>query len=157
MVDNGEKWGIFMLMGEYHHTIDDKGRIFVPAKFRPELGEQFVVTRGLESCLFVYSMNEWNKIVSKLNTLPFTKQSVRNFSRFFLSGATVVELDKQGRINITSPLTTYASLEKECIIIGVGERLEIWNEKAWNEFLDTNIDDMSRIAEDLFSQGIDGV
>lgn len=157
MVDNGEKWGIFMLMGEYHHTIDDKGRIFVPAKFRPELGEQFVVTRGLESCLFVYSMNEWNKIVSKLNTLPFTKQSVRNFSRFFLSGATIVELDKQGRINITSPLTTYASLEKECIIIGVGERLEIWNEKAWNEFLDTNIDDMSRIAEDLFSQGIDGV
>lgn len=157
MVDNGEKWGIFMLMGEYHHTIDDKGRIFVPAKFRPELGEQFVVTRGLESCLFVYSMSEWNKIVSKLNTLPFTKQSVRNFSRFFLSGATVVELDKQGRINITSPLTTYASLEKECIIIGVGERLEIWNEKAWNEFLDTNIDDMSRIAEDLFSQEIDGV
>lgn len=157
MVDNGEKWGIFMLMGEYHHTIDDKGRIFVPAKFRPELGEQFVVTRGLESCLFVYSMSEWNKIVSKLNTLPFTKQSVRNFSRFFLSGATIVELDKQGRINITSPLTTYASLEKECIIIGVGERLEIWNEKAWNEFLDTNIDDMSRIAEDLFSQGIDGV
>lgn len=152
MVDNGEKWGIFMLMGEYHHTIDDKGRIFVPAKFRPELGEQFVVTRGLESCLFVYSMNEWNKIVSKLNTLPFTKQSVRNFSRFFLSGATIVELDKQGRINITSPLTTYASLEKECIIIGVGERLEIWNEKAWNEFLDQNIDDMSRIAEDLFSQ-----
>ncbi len=156
MVDNGEKWGIFMLMGEYHHTIDDKGRIFVPAKFRPELGEQFVVTRGLESCLFVYSMNEWNKIVSKLNTLPFTKQSVRNFSRFFLSGATIVELDKQGRINITSPLTTYASLEKECIIIGVGERLEIWNEKAWNEFLDQNIDDMSRIAEDLFSQ-VDGV
>ena len=152
MVDNGEKWGIFMLMGEYHHTIDDKGRIFVPAKFRPEPGEQFVVTRGLESCLFVYSMNEWNKIVSKLNTLPFTKQSVRNFSRFFLSGATIVELDKQGRINITSPLTTYASLEKECIIIGVGERLEIWNEKAWNEFLDQNIDDMSRIAEDLFSQ-----
>ncbi len=157
MVDNGEKWGIFMLMGEYHHTIDDKGRIFVPAKFRPELGEQFVVTRGLESCLFVYSMSEWNKIVSKLNTLPFTKQSVRNFSRFFLSGATIVELDKQGRINITSPLTTYASLEKECIIIGVGERLEIWNEKAWNEFLDNNIDDMSMIAEDLFSQGIDGV
>jgi len=157
VVDNGEKWGIFMLMGEYHHTIDDKGRIFVPAKFRPELGEQFVVTRGLESCLFVYSMSEWNKIVSKLNTLPFTKQSVRNFSRFFLSGATIVELDKQGRINITSPLTTYASLEKECIIIGVGERLEIWNEKAWNEFLDNNIDDMSMIAEDLFSQGIDGV
>ena len=153
MVKSG---GIFMLMGEYHHTIDDKGRIFVPAKFRPELGEQFVVTRGLESCLFVYSMNEWNKIVSKLNTLPFTKQSVRNFSRFFLSGATIVELDKQGRINITSPLTTYASLEKECIIIGVGERLEIWNEKAWNEFLNQNIDDMSRIAEDLFSQ-VDGV
>jgi len=152
VVDNGEKWGIFMLMGEYHHTIDEKGRIIIPAKFRPELGEQFVVTRGLDSCLFVYSMNEWNKIASQLNTLPFTKQGVRYFSRFFLSGATIVELDKQGRINIASPLTTYASLKKECIIIGVGDRLEIWSEKTWNEFLDTNLEDMSMIAEDLFSQ-----
>ncbi len=157
MVDNGEKWGIFMLMGEYHHTIDEKGRMIIPAKFRQELGEQFVITRGLESCLFAYSMNEWNKIVNKINTLPFTKRDARNFSRFFLSGATIVELDKQGRINIASPLTSYASLEKDCIIIGVGERLEIWNEKSWHEFLDTNIEDMSMIAENLFSQELDGV
>lgn len=145
-----------MFMGEYHHTIDEKGRIIVPAKFRGELKEQFVVTRGLESCLFVYSMEEWNNIVKKLNTLPFTKKDARNFSRFFLSGATVVELDKQGRINIASPLTSYAGLEKDCIIIGVGERLEIWNEKTWNEFLDTNIEDMSMIAENLFSQDLGG-
>lgn len=145
-----------MFMGEYHHTIDEKGRIIVPAKFRGELKEQFVVTRGLESCLFVYSMDEWNNIVKKLNTLPFTKKDARNFSRFFLSGATIVELDKQGRINIASTLTSYAGLEKDCIIIGVGERLEIWNEKTWNEFLDTNIEDMSMIAENLFSQDLGG-
>ncbi len=145
-----------MFMGEYHHTIDEKGRIIVPAKFRGELKEQFVVTRGLESCLFVYSMEEWNNIVKKLNTLPFTKKDARNFSRFFLSGATIVELDKQGRINIASTLTSYAGLEKDCIIIGVGERLEIWNEKTWNEFLDTNIEDMSMIAENLFSQDLGG-
>lgn len=156
MVDSGEKWGINMFMGEYHHTIDEKGRIIVPAKFRGELKEQFVVTRGLESCLFVYSMDEWNNIVKKLNTLPFTKKDARNFSRFFLSGATIVELDKQGRINIASTLTSYAGLEKDCIIIGVGERLEIWNEKTWNEFLDTNIEDMSMIAENLFSQDLGG-
>lgn len=145
-----------MLMGEYHHTIDEKGRMIIPSKFRQELGEQFVITRGLESCLFVYSMNEWNKIVTKLNTLPFTRKDARNFSRFFLSGATIVELDKQGRVNIASPLTSYAALEKECIIIGVGGRLEIWNEKTWNEFLETNIEDMSMIAENLFSQEIEG-
>ncbi len=155
MVDNGEKWGMPMFMGEYHHTIDEKGRIILPAKFRQELGKEFVVTRGLEQCLFVYSLPEWQKIVDKLNRLPFTKKDARNFSRFFLSGATIVELDKQGRINLASSLTSYANLTKECIVIGVGERLEIWNEKTWNEFLNANIDDMSIIAENLFSQELD--
>lgn len=144
-----------MFLGEYHHTIDGKGRLIIPAKFRQELGKEIVITRGMEKCLFVYSLKEWQKIVDKLNTLPFTKKDVRNFSRFFLSGATVVELDKQGRINITPPLTSYASLENDCIIIGVGERLEIWDEKTWMGFLDTNIDDMSIIAENLFFQELD--
>lgn len=150
MVDSGEKWGIFMLMGEYHHTIDDKGRIIIPSKFREELGQEFIVTRGLEECLFVYPKDKWDKIVLKLNTLPFTKKDARSFMRFFLSGATAMELDKQGRINITSPLISYADLKKDCIVIGVGDRLEIWSNDKWNEFYLGNKDALSDIAENLF-------
>ena len=144
-----------MFMGEYHHTIDDKGRIIIPSKFRYELGDKFVITRGLENCLFIYPEKAWNLIVEKLNKLPFTKKDARNFSRFFLSGATTVEFDKQGRINITSPLITYANLKKDCIIVGVGDRLEIWSSDEWNNFFDTNKDNMSDIAENLFTMDID--
>ena len=101
-----------MFIGEYHHTIDEKGRIIIPNKFRDELGSKFIVTRGIENCLFVYSIDNWEKIVTKLNSLPFTKKDARNFNRFFMSGATLVELDKQGRININSPLINYAGLNK---------------------------------------------
>ncbi len=139
-----------MLMGEYHHTIDDKGRLILPAKFRDDLGDSFVITRGLETCLFVYPMKEWEKITKRLNTLPFTKKNARSFSRFILSGATVTEFDRQGRINITSPLISYADIKKECVIIGVGDRLEVWASEKWNEFYDNNKDAMSEIAEDLF-------
>ena len=100
MVHCGRKWGVFMLMGEYHHNIDDKGRLIIPSKFRTELGEKLIITRGLDKCLFIYSESEWEKIVSKLKTLPFTNKDARNFTRFFLSGATECEFDKQGRINI---------------------------------------------------------
>ena len=155
MVDCGEKWGIYMFMGEYHHTIDDKGRMIIPSKFRVELGDKFVLTRGLENCLFAYPEKAWNQIVEKLNKLPFTKKDARNFSRFFLSGATVVEFDKQGRINISSPLATYANLSKECVIIGVGDRLEIWDNEKWNQFFEANEDSMSDIAENLFTVDID--
>ena len=150
MVDCGEKLGMSMLMGEYHHTIDDKGRLILPAKFRDDLGDSFVITRGLETCLFVYPMKEWEKITKRLNTLPFTKKNARSFSRFILSGATVTEFDRQGRINITSPLISYADIKKECVIIGVGDRLEVWASEKWNEFYDNNKDAMSEIAEDLF-------
>lgn len=156
MVDSGSKWkkvGSFMLMGEFHHTIDEKGRIIIPAKFRNELGSELVVTRGLDKCLFLYSKDEWDKLSNKLSTLPFTKQDARNFNRFFLSGATTSEFDKQGRINITSPLISYAGLNKECVIIGVNERLEIWGEEKYNEFLSNNEDDFSKIAENLFEMG----
>ena len=139
-----------MLMGEFHHNIDDKGRLIVPAKFRYELGEKFVITRGLDKCLFVYSNNEWEKIINKLKTLPFTNKDARNFTRFFLSGAAECEFDKQGRINITSPLISYADLTKECVIIGANDRLEIWSEEAWNTFFDENADSLSDIAENLF-------
>jgi MraZ protein len=139
-----------MLMGEYHHTIDDKGRLIIPAKFRDDLGDTFVITRGLDNCLFVFSSSEWNKFTKNLNTLPFTRKNARNFSRFLLSGATVTEFDRQGRINITSPLISYADLKKECVIIGVGDRLEIWASEKWNYFYESNKDAMSEIAEDLF-------
>lgn len=139
-----------MLMGEFHHTIDEKGRIIIPSKFREELGNNFIITRGLEECLFIYSMENWNKITSKLNSLPFTKRDARSFTRFFLSGATAAEFDKQGRINITSPLVSYAELKKECVIIGVGDRLEIWSNEKWNNFYEENKENLSNIAENIF-------
>ncbi len=144
-----------MFMGEYHHSIDDKGRLIIPAKFRSELGDKFIITRGIENCLFAYPEKRWEEIVHKLESLPFTKKDARNFTRFFLSGATVAEFDKQGRVNITSPLINYASIEKECIIIGTGDRLEIWSEDAWNNFFNSASINMSDIAENLFNESVD--
>ncbi len=154
MVDSGMMWkkvGVSrMLMGEFHHNIDDKGRLIIPSKFRYELGEKFIVTRGLEKCLFVYSLEDWDKIIKRLKSLPFTNKDARNFTRFFLSGAAECEFDRQGRINITSPLVSYADLTKECVIIGANDRLEIWSENTWNKFFDENEDKLSDIAENLF-------
>ena len=144
-----------MFMGEYHHSIDEKGRIIIPSKFRNELGDSFVITRGLENCLFVYSLVEWNKIVDRLKKLPFTKRDARNFTRFFLSGATVTELDKQGRANINQALIDFAKLEKDCIVIGVNDRLEIWSKDSWEDFFNSNSDKLSDIAENLFNGDID--
>lgn len=143
-----------MLMGEYHHNIDEKGRLTIPSKFRFDLGDKFVITRGLENCLFAYSEDDFKKIVERLEQIPFTKKDARQFMRFFLSGATLVEFDKQGRINITSPLINYANLEKECVIIGTGDRLEIWSSDNWNNFMDSTKDSMSDIAEGLFNDDI---
>ena len=150
MADCGKKWGIYMFIGEYHHSIDDKGRLIIPSKFREELGNKFIITRGIENCLFVYSLESWEKIVNKLETLPFTKKDARAFIRFFLSGASEAEFDKQGRINITSPLISYANITKECVVIGTGDRLEIWSEESWNDFFISARDSMSDIAENLF-------
>ena len=150
MADCGEKWGISMFIGEYHHSVDDKGRLIIPSKFRDELGTKFIITRGIENCLFVYSMESWEKIVNKLETLPFTKKDARAFIRFFLSGDSEAEFDKQGRINITSPLISYANITKECVVIGTGDRLEIWSEESWNDFFTSAKDSMSDIAENLF-------
>ena len=143
-----------MFMGEYHHSIDDKGRLIIPAKFRTELGDKFIITRGIEHCLFAYPQERWEEIVHKLESLPFTKKDARNFTRFFLSGATVAEFDKQGRINITSPLINYAGIVKDCIIIGTGDRLEIWAENAWDEFFNSASINMSDIAENLFNESV---
>ena len=144
-----------MFMGEYHHSIDEKGRLIIPSKLRLELGESFIITRGLDNCLFVYSLVEWNKRVEKLKKLSFTKKDARNFTRFFLSGATVCELDKQGRVNISASLVDYAELEKDCIIVGVNDRLEIWSQDKWNNFINLNSDQLSDIAENLFIGDID--
>lgn len=141
---------ILMFMGEYHFTLDDKGRLTIPAKLRADLGSNFVVTRGLDNCLFVYPKNEWNNIIAKYKELPNTKDA-RNFMRFFLSGATVSDFDKQGRINISAPLMTYAGLSKDCVIIGVNDRIEIWDKKRWEEFINTNEDQLSDIADNLFA------
>ena len=154
MVDSGEKWGMPMFMGEYHHTIDEKGRIIIPAKFREMLGEKFIVTRGIENCLFVYPNDEWQKIVTKLESLPFTKRDARQFVRFFLSGATIAEFDKQGRVNLTTPLIDYAKLQKDCVVIGTGSRLEIWSSEDWNSFFESAKDNMSDIAENLFNESV---
>lgn len=141
-----------MFMGEFHHNIDEKGRLIIPSKFRNELGSKFIVTRGIEECLFVYSIDEWNKMVDELKTLPFTRKDARTFTRMFLSGATECELDNNGRINIPSPLTSYASLNKECVVIGVNERLEIWSNEKYEEFFNSNIGRFDEIAENLFNE-----
>lgn len=142
-----------MLMGEFHHNIDEKNRLVIPSKFRCELGEKFIVTRGLDKCLFAYSLEEWNKIVDKLKTLPFTQRDARNFTRFFLSGAIEAELDKSGRVSITSPLIEYADIAKECVIIGANDRIEIWSKESWDNFMTVNEDNFSEIAENLFTTG----
>lgn len=150
MEQSGSKWVISMLMGEYHHSLDSKGRLTIPSKIRDDLGESFVVTRGLDNCLFVYPINEWNHIIEKYKELPNTKDA-RNFMRFFLSGATTCEFDKQGRLKVSIPLIKYANLDKDCIIIGVNDRLEIWNKSNWENFIDENESNLSDIADKLFS------
>ncbi len=142
-----------MFMGEYHQKIDDKGRLTIPSKLRYELGETFIVTRGLDKCLFIYPKEEWNQVITKYKELPNTKDA-RNFMRFFLSGASEVSFDKQGRMNIPSPLIQYSNLLKDCIVIGVNERLEIWSEQNWNQFIEENEENLSDIADNLFSTNL---
>lgn len=140
-------------MGEYHYTIDEKGRLTIPSKIRSELGETFVITRGLDGCLFIYPNEEWKNIIAKYKELPNTKDA-RNFMRFFLSGASVCEFDKQGRVNIAYPLTTYANLKTQCVIIGVNDHLEVWSKENWENFIATNEDSLSDIADNLFTSNI---
>jgi MraZ protein len=138
-----------MFMGEYHHNVDVKGRLIVPVKFREELGEVFILTRGLDQCLFGYPLSEWKVIEEKLKGLPLTKKDARAFTRFFFSGATECEIDKQGRINIATPLVNYAKLEKECVVLGVSNRIEIWNKDIWNDYFSESADSFAEIAENM--------
>ncbi|AHN20801.1 division/cell wall cluster transcriptional repressor MraZ [Lysinibacillus sphaericus] len=138
-----------MFMGEYQHSVDAKGRLIVPAKFREALGETFVVTRGLDNCLFGYPMDEWRKLEEKLKGLPMTKKDTRAFARFFFSGATEVEIDKQGRINIPSTLMQHAHLIKECVVLGVSNRIEIWAKDAWETYFAESEQSFNEIAENM--------
>lgn len=139
-----------MFLGEYHHGIDQKGRLVIPSEFREALEGQFIVAKGLENCLYVYTKEDWDKIVSKLNTLSFTKKDVRTFVRSFFSGATFCELDKQGRVLIKDVLKSYAHIDKSCVILGANDRIEIWNEEDYQKFLDENSATLADIAENLF-------
>ena len=141
-----------MFMGEYHHNIDEKGRIVIPTKFREVLQDEFIIAKGLEKCLYIYSMKDWQNLVEKLNTLPFTKKDARTFIRSFFSGATVCEFDRQGRTCITSPLVHHAGLTKECVVIGANDRIEIWDKDEWEKFLTMNEEQLSDIAENLFME-----
>lgn len=138
-----------MFMGEFQHNIDTKGRIIVPSKFREELGDCFVLTRGLDQCLFAYPMNEWKLLEEKLKKLPLTKKDARAFTRFFFSGAVECELDKQGRVNIPPPLRKYATLEKECVVIGVSNRIEFWSHAQWESYFEASEESFSEIAENM--------
>ena len=141
-----------MLIGEYDHSLDSKGRLIMPAKLREDMGEKFIITTGLDGCLFGFSMEEWKKFEDKLKTLPITNKNARNFVRFFLSGATECELDKQGRFLIVGKLRENAKLEKDVTIIGTGTRIEIWNKETW-EKCDKEIS-ADEIAENMANLGI---
>lgn len=123
-----------MFLGMYSHNIDAKGRIIMPAKFREKLGEQFIITNGLDGCLFVYPMEEWEKVSSRLAALPSNQKNARLLQRKFLSGAAEAEPDKQGKVLITPPHREYATLAKEVVIIGVSKRVEIWDAQRWKEY-----------------------
>ena len=143
-----------MLMGEFQHNIDAKGRLIVPSKLREELGEKFVLTRGLDGCLFGYPMSEWENLEAKLNEMPLAKKDARTFVRFFYSAATECELDKQGRVNIPSTLRNYAALTKGGVIIGVSNRIEIWDETRWEDFSAEAEENFDEIAENMIDFGL---
>jgi MraZ protein len=141
-----------MFMSEYNHSIDAKGRVIVPVKFREALGDEFVVTQGLDGCLFVFPDSEWKAFEEKLKSLPMANKDARKFVRFFLAGAALVEIDKQGRILIPPVLREFAALEKDVVVVGVGSRVEIWDKARWND--STTFEDMDEIANHMTDLGL---
>lgn len=139
-------------MGEYNHTIDAKGRLIIPAKFREALGEEFVLTKGLDGCLSIYPMDEWKIFEEKLKVLPLTDKNARAFVRFFVAGATSCELDRQGRILVPGTLREFAGLEKEVVLTGNLTRIEVWSKEKWIQ--NSNYDDMDSIAASMKEMGI---
>lgn len=141
-------------MGEYQHTLDTKGRLIVPAKFREDLGAGAVLTRGLDHCLFLFPMDEWRVLEEKLKTLPLTKAGARQFVRFLFSGATECELDKQGRLIVPQNLRDYAKIQKDAVVIGVSNRIEIWSKETWEAYVEEAEESYEAIAESIVDLGI---
>ena len=139
-----------MFMSEYNHTVDAKGRLIIPSKFREALGEEFVVSKGMDGCLFVYANDDWNAFEQKLTSLPLINKEARQFARFFLAGAATVELDKQGRILLPAALREFAGLDKDVVLVGVGSRIEIWSKEKWEDMnADADMDDIASAMEGL--------
>ena len=141
-----------MLMGEFHHNIDDKGRLIIPSKFREVLGDEFVVTKGMDGCLFVFDDPEWQAFEEKLHGLPMIDKEARQFTRFFLAGAASVEVDKQGRILIPAVLREFAGITKDAVLVGVGSRVEIWSKERWEGTV--TYQDMEEISKHMIELGI---
>ena len=140
-------------MGEYHHNIDEKNRLVIPALFRDILGTSLVVTRGIEKCLYIYTQEEWQNIVAKLASIPFTKKDARTFTRSFFSAAVGCDLDRIGRIMLNQFQKEYANILKECVIIGANDRIEIWSKENWDKFNEEYSDALESVAENLFNEG----
>lgn len=144
-----------MFMGQYNHSIDAKGRVIIPAKFREKLGDLFIITKGLDNCLYGYPYQEWKIFEEKLAALPMNNPDTRKFSHFFFAGAAECELDKQGRVLLPSVLREFAGLDKDkdVVLIGVGNKIEIWNKDKWDTFLKEYDDDMNTVAENMEKLG----
>lgn len=141
-----------MFIGEYNHTIDAKGRLIIPSKFREALGDEFVVTKGMDGCLFVFDNSEWQAFEKKLHGLPMIDREARQFTRFFLAGAASVEVDKQGRILIPAVLREFAGITKDAVLVGVGSRVEIWSRENWEGTV--TYQDMEEISRHMIELGI---
>ncbi|MCM1526094.1 MAG: division/cell wall cluster transcriptional repressor MraZ [Bacteroides sp.] len=137
-------------MSEYNHTVDAKGRLIIPSKFREVLGEEFVISKGMDGCLFVYANADWDAFEQKLTALPMTNKEARKFTRFFLAGAAQVELDKQGRILLPATLREFAGLDKDVVLVGVGSRIEIWDKDRYETAgEDMDMDSITSAMEEL--------
>lgn len=143
-----------MFMGEYNHSIDSKGRLIIPSKLREDLGESFVITKGLDGCLFIYTEKEWENIENKFREMPLTTKDARKFSRFFFAGAAKMETDKQGRILIPNSLREFALLKKDVVLVGVLDRVEIWDKDNWKHNTLVSDEDMDEIAEHMSNMGL---
>lgn len=142
-----------MFIGEYRHSLDDKYRVTIPSKYREKLGDFFVLTKGLDGCLFIYALNEWTLFEQKLRSLPLTNTNARKFVRFFLSGAVECTLDKQGRILIPQNLRVYSQIEKDIVFIGMSSRIEVWSVDKWDAYNEESFDAES-LAEQMEELGI---
>ena len=143
-----------MFLGESRHSLDPKGRLTIPARFRANLGSVIYATKGLERCIFIYTTEEWKKLEEKISALPFTKGDVRAFTRIFFSGASELEIDKQGRVLLPASLIEYASIDKEIMIMGVGARIELWSSEHWTAYEEEATHSFESITENLVDFGL---